>query len=77
MRKLWPLASILCAFVVMLLPRLQPDIAPVLHSENGVDRVLLEKLLQKMGPQGNLVMASIHWSINPSHDDTIGLVSSR
>ena len=33
MRKLWPLASILYAFVVMLLPRLQPDIAPVLHSE--------------------------------------------
>jgi len=29
MRKLWPLASILYAFVVML----QPDIAPVLHSE--------------------------------------------
>ena len=33
MRRLWPLASILCAFVVMLLPRLQPDIAPILHSE--------------------------------------------
>lgn len=49
MRKLWPLASILYAFVVMLLPRLQPDIAPVLHSETELIESFWKSFYRKWG----------------------------